>query len=207
MKENLKDCVVRLLSYRNPERQRYIALLLGILLPGGLLHAQLPVPELNHQLTQLATPVAAPDFTLGDMDGESYSLSDYRGKVVMVNFWATWCPPCRRELPSMEALYQAFRDEPFTVLAINQWESPDHVFAYMGQLEVFPGFPILFDRDSAVSQTFGIKGLPTTVLIDKRGRVVYRAVGGRDFNHAEVRAIIRKLLADDVTGSAGTPSR
>jgi len=174
------------------------ALLLGILLPAGLLHAQLPVPELNHQLTQLATPVAAPDFTLEDMDGESYTLGDYRGKVIMVNFWATWCPPCRRELPSMEALYQAFRKEPFTVLAINQWESPDHVFAYMGQLEVFPAFPILFDRDSAVSQAYGVKGLPTTVLIDKRGRVVYRAVGGRDFNHPEVRAIIRKLLADEV---------
>ncbi len=198
MKENLKNCVVRLLHCRIAEGRLCSALLLGILLPAGLLHAQLPVPELNHQLTQLATPVAAPDFTLEDMDGESYTLGDYRGKVVMVNFWATWCPPCRRELPSMEALYQAFRKEPFTVLAINQWESPDHVFAYMGQLEVFPAFPILFDRDSAVSQAYGVKGLPTTVLIDKRGRVVYRAVGGRDFNHPEVRAIIRSLLADQV---------
>jgi len=188
---------VRLLRCRIAECQRYIVLLLGILLPAGLLYAQLPVPELNHQLTQLATPVMAPDFTLEDMDGESYTLGDYRGKVVMVNFWATWCPPCRRELPSMEALYQAFKDESFTILAINQWESPDHVFAYMGQLEVFPDFPILFDRDSAVSQTFGVKGLPTTVLIDKRGRVVYRAVGGRDFNHPEVRAIIRGLLDSD----------
>jgi len=196
MKENLKGCVVRLLRCRIAKGRRYVALLLGILLPAGLLQAQLPVPELNHQLTQLATPVAAPDFTLEDMDGESYTLSHYRGKVVMVNFWATWCPPCRRELPSMEALYQSFKDKSFTVLAINQWESPDHVFAYMGQLEVFPGFPILFDRDSAVSQIYGVKGLPTTVLIDKRGRVVYRAVGGRDFNHPEVRAIIRSLLAD-----------
>jgi len=189
---------VRLLRCRIADPQRYIALLLSILLPAGVLHAQLPVPELNHTLTKLATPVAVPDFTLEDMDGESYTLSDYRGKVVMVNFWATWCPPCRRELPSMEALYQAFKNDPFTILAINQWESPDHVFSYMGQLEVFPSFPIIFDRDSAVSQTFGVKGLPTTVLIDKQGRVVYRAVGGRDFNHPEVQAIIRKLLAEEV---------
>ncbi len=189
---------MRLLRCRIAERRRYVTLLLGVLLPAGLLHAQLPVPELNHQLTQLATPVVAPNFTLKDMDEKSYTLSDYRGKVVMVNFWATWCPPCRRELPSMDALYQDFKDKSFTILAINQWESPDHVFAYMGQLEVFPGFPILFDRDSAVSQTFGVKGLPTTVLIDKRGRVVYRAVGGRDFNHPEVRTIIRKLLAAEV---------
>ena len=76
----------------------------------------------------------------------------------------------------------------------------------MGQLEVFPGFPILFDRDSEVSQLYGVKGLPTTVLIDKQGRVVYRAVGGRDFNHPEVRAIIRGLLADDATRSPLAPS-
>jgi len=206
MKESLKDYVVRLLSCRNPEHLRFTALLFAALLPAGLLHAQLPLPELNHQLTQLTTPVAAPDFTLEDLDGESHSLSLYRGKVVMVNFWATWCPPCRRELPSMEALYLAFKDDAFTVLAINQWESPDHVFAYMGQLEVFPGFPILFDRDSAVSQLYAVKGLPSTVLIDKRGRIVYRAVGGRDFNHPEVRAIIRGLLAEDVKGSPVAPS-
>jgi len=206
MKESLKDYVVRLLSCRNPEHLRFTALLFAALLPAGLLHAQLPLPELNHQLTQLTTPVAAPDFILEDLDGESHSLSLYRGKVVMVNFWATWCPPCRRELPSMEALYLAFKDDAFTVLAINQWESPDHVFAYMGQLEVFPGFPILFDRDSAVSQLYAVKGLPSTVLIDKRGRIVYRAVGGRDFNHPEVRAIIRGLLAEDVKGSPVAPS-
>lgn len=198
---------MRLLHCRTPERRRCMALLLAVLLPQGLVQAQLPVPELNHQLTQLAAPVAAPDFILKDMDDESHSPGRYRGKVVMVNFWATWCPPCRRELPSMEALYQVFRDDGFTVLAINQWESPDHVFAYMGQLDVEPSFPILFDRDSAVSQRYGVKGLPTTVLIDRRGRVVYRAVGGRDFNHPEVRAIIRGLIDADVTGPSAIPSR
>ena len=197
MKENLKDYAVHLPSYRNIHCPRIIALVIGILLPVALLHAQLPVPELNHRLTRVDPPVAAPAFTLEDMDGEPYSLSSHRGKVLMVNFWATWCPPCRRELPSMEALYQTFKDDDFTILAINQWETPDHVFAYMGQLDVFPNFPILFDRDSSVSQAYSVKGLPTTVLIDRRGRVVYRAVGGRDFNHPEVRAIIRGLLAED----------
>ncbi|HFD78779.1 MAG TPA: TlpA family protein disulfide reductase [Gammaproteobacteria bacterium] len=147
-------------------------------------------------MTRLATPTAAPDFRLKDMDGEEHALSDYRGKVVMLNFWATWCPPCRREMPSMEAVYQSFKGQDFVVLAVNEWESEDHVFAFMGQLPVDPSFPILFDTDSKVAPLFGVKGLPTTVLIDRRGRIVYRAVGGRDFDHPEVREIIRALLAE-----------
>ena len=149
---------------------------------------------LGHSLSRLPVPVTAPDFTLEDMDGKSYTLSSLRGKVVMVNFWATWCPPCREEIPSMETVYQALHKKGFIVLAINQWETPDHVFSYMGQLEVFPSFPILFDRDSHVSEAFGVKGLPTTLIIDKQGRVVYRAIGGRNFNHPEVRKLIRQLI-------------
>jgi thiol-disulfide isomerase/thioredoxin len=131
------------------------------------------------------------------MDGKRHSLSDYRGKVIMLNFWATWCPPCRREIPSMESIYRDLGKSGFLVLAVNEFEEPDHVFAYTGQLSVFPTFPILFDRDSAVSQAYKVKGLPTTVLIDAQGRIVYRAVGGRDFDHPEVRKIVRELLASD----------
>jgi thiol-disulfide isomerase/thioredoxin len=115
----------------------------------------------------------------------------------MLNFWATWCPPCRREIPSMESIYRDLGKSGFVVLAVNEFEEPDHVFAYTGQLSVLPTFPILFDRDSAVSQDYQVKGLPTTLLIDKRARIVYRAVGGRDFDHPEVRKIVRELLAGD----------
>lgn len=94
----------------------------------------------------------------------------------------------------MESIYQDLREDGFTVLAVNEFEDPDHVFAYTGQLSVDPTFPVLFDRDSSVSQLFGVKGLPTTVLIDRQGLMVYRAVGGRDFDHAEVRDIVRSLL-------------
>ena len=149
---------------------------------------------LGHGLSRLPTPVPAPDFTLEDMDGKSYTLSSLRGKVVMVNFWATWCPPCREEIPSMETVHQALKNDDFIILAINQWESPDHVFSYMGQLDVYPNFPILFDRDSSVSVAFGVQGLPTTLLIDKQGRVIYRAMGGRNFNHPEVRSLIRQMI-------------
>jgi len=165
-------------------------------LPVSIARAELPAPKLSHALNKLQTPLPAPGFTLTDMDGEHYSLNHYRGKVVMLNFWATWCPPCRREIPSMESIYRDLGKQGFIVLAINEFEEPDPVFAYMGQLSVFPTFPILFDTDSKVSQLYGVKGLPTTLLIDKQGRVVYRAVGGRDFDHPEVRKLVHKLLGE-----------
>ena len=197
-----KGCAVHLRSHHNASRRFFSALSLITLLCIAPAAAQLPLPELSHELTRLSTPIQAPDFQLEDMDGEKYSLESYRGKVVILNFWATWCPPCRREIPSMEALHQAFRDEAFAILAINEWETEDHVFAFMGQLPVEPGFPILLDLDSEVATNFGVKGLPTTLLLDPQGRIVYRAVGGRDFDHPEVKKTIRALLPD-----ASAPSK
>lgn len=97
----------------------------------------------------------------------------------------------------MESIYQDLHKDGFMVLAVNEFEDPDHVFAYTGQLSVFPTFPILFDTDSKISQEFGVKGLPTTLLINKQGNIVYRAVGGRDFDHPAVREIVRSLLAGE----------
>ena len=153
-------------------------------------------PKLGYKLTPLPKPVPAPQFTLADMDEEQHSLDDLRGKVILLNFWATWCPPCRREMPSMERLYQKLSGENFTVIAINQMEDPDHVFAYTGQLDVDPTFTILYDTDSKVSNSFGVKGLPTTYLIDKQGNIRYRAIGGREFDHPEVEKQIMQLMQE-----------
>ncbi len=153
-------------------------------------------PRLGHRLTAVAEPVAAPAFQLKDMDDNNHTLADLQNKVVLLNFWATWCPPCRREMPSMERLYQTLKGRDFRVVAINQMEDPDHVFAYTGQLDVDPTFTILFDRDSKVSLAYGVKGLPTTFLIDRQGLIRYRAVGGREFDHPEVEKIIQQLLAE-----------
>jgi peroxiredoxin len=158
--------------------------------------AEPPLPELGYRMSRLNPSMPAPEFRLKDMDGKSHSLSDYRGKVVFVNFWATWCPPCRRELPSLEEQYEKFMNESFAVLGINEWEDPEQAFIFMGQLSVFPSFPILYDRDGKVAEAYRVKGLPTTLLLDKKGRMVYRAVGGRDFSHPEVEKIIRGLIAE-----------
>ena len=153
-------------------------------------------PELGHHLTELTHPLDAPDFNLKDMDDVTHQFSDYRGKVVMINFWATWCAPCRREIPSMERIHKKFGSDNFHVLAINQTEDPDHVFAYSGQLEIVPTFSILFDRDSTVSQKYEVQGLPTTYLIDKKGKVRFRALGGREFDHPEVVKLIGRLIKE-----------
>ena len=153
-------------------------------------------PELSHNLTPVTKAITARDFELQDMDEVKKKLSDYKGKVILLNFWATWCPPCVREMPSMERLHQQFSAEDFKVIAVNQMEDIDQVFAFTGQLEIDPTFEILFDSNSEVSQQYAVRGLPTTYLIDKKGKIRYRAVGGREFNHPEVVKIINALIEE-----------
>lgn len=159
------------------------------------------LPGLSHHFTALDPVSDAPGFALADMDGEQHRLADYAGKVVLVNFWATWCPPCRREMPALEALYLKYRARGLVVLAVNQWEDADHVFAYMGQLNVFPTFPVLFDPESRVSADYGVKGLPTSFLVDRQGRLVYRAIGGREFDHPDIERLLHTLLQESGDGA------
>ena len=186
---------MRQLKCLNMSKQLFQLLAMLLVLTGTPVLADTVESALSYQFSPVTPLIAAPDFTLEDMDGESYKLHDYRGKVVLVNFWATWCPPCRKEMPALEALYKKLDGDSFAVLAVNQWEDPDHVFAYTGELNVFPTFPILFDPESKISADYGVKGLPTSFLIDKEGRLAYRAIGGRDFDHSEVEQLIQRLLA------------
>lgn len=165
------------------------------LLP-GYATAQVNLPDLTHRLTPLKPRPPAPNFKLEDLDGKQRTLSDYKGKVVLVNFWATWCPPCRREMPSMERIYQKLKSGPFTVLAVNQYENVDLVFSFTGQLEPQPTFPILFDAKSITAKQWGVKGLPASFVVDKRGNIAYRAMGGREFDHREIEKRLRELMAE-----------
>ncbi len=156
--------------------------------------AQTNLPDLTHRLTALTPRLVAPDFALKDLDGKTQRLSAYRGKVILVNFWATWCPPCRREMPSMERLYQKLKGEPFQILAVNQNEDFDLVFVFTGQLDPAPTFPLLLDEKSTVPKQWGVQGLPTSFIVDKQGRIAYRAVGGREFDHPNLEALLHKLI-------------
>lgn len=175
---------------------KYCSVALAVCCVAAPLAAQTVLPELSHKLTKLTPRAPAKNFTFKDLEDKTHSLSDYRGKVVLVNFWATWCPPCRREMPSMEHLYQKLKTEPFMVLAVDQWESYDLVFAFVGQLDPQPTFPILFDPKSHAAKQWNVRGLPTSFIVDKRGRVAYRAVGGREFDHPEMEKLIRALISE-----------
>lgn len=143
-------------------------------------------------LPLLAAPFPAPDFTLRGEQGETYRLSAYRGKVVVLNFWATWCPPCRYEMPSMERAHQKVKGEGIVILAVNVGQGEDEVFAFTGQYSVT--FPLPLDRDGTVVKQYPVIGLPTTFIIDPRGMVTHRAVGGREWDDEKLLGELRGLL-------------
>lgn len=179
---------------RKTDVGNYMMILLLAMLPAHHVAAEQAKAAGNYKLKKLPKPASAPDFLLKDMDGKLHSLKQYRGKVVLINFWATWCPPCIREMPSMESLFLKFKSRNFVILAINQWEDDERVFEFMGQLKSIPTFPILFDPDSKISSAYGVQGLPSSYIIDKQGRIVYRAKGGRDFDHPDIVRKIKSLF-------------
>jgi thiol-disulfide isomerase/thioredoxin len=115
------------------------------------------------------TPAQGYDFSTISVTGDKVSLSDYRGHVVMVNFWATWCPPCRAEMPVIESAYEQYRSQGFIVLAVNNAERSDQVTAFADQFQLT--FPVLLDYTANISQQFGVKGYPTSVFLDTKGSV------------------------------------
>ena len=156
--------------------------------------AALPAPGKPMQAVESLPP--APALVLPDEAGrQTWRLSDLRGKVVLVNFWATWCPPCRKELPSMERLWRQLKDQGLVVLGVNVGESADEVFAFSNGLETPLTFPLLLDEDSSVAQSWPVKGLPTTYLVDKRGRIAFGVIGGREFDSPAIVEQVRGLLA------------
>lgn len=135
----------------------------------------------------------APDFTLPTLSGESFRLADLRGKVVLLNFWATWCIPCRTEMPAIEALYQRYKDRGLDVLAVNlDVLSTAGVEAFVKEAGVT--FPIILDPSWATARAYRVVALPTTYLIDRAGNVVVREVGERDWRDGVSRIAVEGLL-------------
>jgi len=157
---------------------RYIGtVLLGLLFCCQAVQA-VDAPE--QTLPLLEKPFVAPDFTLPSESGKTYHLKDLRGQVVVVNFWATWCPPCRREMPSMQRMWNKIKGKGVTVLAINVGEDADTIFEFLGSYPV--NFPLLMDQDGSVVKRYPVTGLPTTYIVSPQGLVTHRAVGSREWD-------------------------
>jgi peroxiredoxin len=153
------------------------------LLAGGL-HA-------GQTLTPIPGNIPAPEFELQDTNGNTHRLSDYRGKPVILNFWTTWCPPCREEIPSMNRAWQLLEQDGVVMLAINMGEDEDTIFVFSAD---YPAdFPLLMDQSGEVIADYPVKGLPTTYVIAPDGNFAFRAIGGREWDDAALLDKVRAL--------------
>ena len=134
----------------------------------------------------------APDFTLSDLQGKSIALSSLKGKVVLLNFWATWCPPCKAEMPAMNRLYHEIKARGFEIIAVSTDTSLSTIRDYLAKNRV--DFPILHDEKKSVSKQYRVFSMPTTFLIDKNGTIVEKFYGEYDWTDSDVRKQIEKLL-------------
>lgn len=160
-----------------------------MVLPAWAQNAEsLLVPASDRQL--------AADFSLPDDDGDTVVLSGLRGRVVLVNFWATWCPPCRAEMPAIQDVMTQLEDRPFTVVAVNIGEDEDAVFAFRNEFTPPLTFPIAIDARAETLKLWPVVGLPTTFLLDRNGRIAYRRVGGWEWNGPEAIDLINTLLGE-----------
>jgi thiol-disulfide isomerase/thioredoxin len=146
---------------------------------------------------------ATPPLALRDVQGREHKLSDYRGKVIVLNFWATWCDPCREEMPSMQRLQDKLAGKPFAILAVDYGEGVPRVNDFLKKVPV--RFTVLLDRDTSAATAWKVKVLPTTLVLDSRHRIRYSVVGDLEWDSPEVEGAIRKLLPPDCVTTLRRP--
>lgn len=136
----------------------------------------------------------APDFTLKSLKGSNLKLSEFRGDVVMINFWATWCGPCRQEMPILNDLYLKYRDQGFTLLGVNVEKNQSKAAKMIRDLQVV--YPVLFDSDSKVSKLYDVNSMPSTILVDRDGKMRYLHRGYKAGAEDEYVRQVRELMAE-----------
>ncbi len=134
---------------------------------------------------------AAPPLRLADLDGEAFDLRELRGRWVFVHFWASWCGPCRKEMPAIQRMSDSLRDSALAIVLVNTAETEDAVFSFLGI--VAPALTTLMDSDGLVTEQWQPRGLPASFLVDPRGRVSYLALGGRPWDQDSYLDFLRAL--------------
>ena len=145
-------------------------------------------------LSTYPRPTKPPEFNGSTIDGRTVSLASLGGKVVLINFWATWCQECRPEMPMFERLHREFAAQGLSVIGINAREGTAAIRAYAKELRLT--FPLVLDPKGEINAVYGVIGLPATFLIGRNGRALARAVGPRDWSSASAKEIIQALLAE-----------
>ena len=163
--------------------------------------------KIRPQIDLVAVGTRAPAFHATNLaTGRPVSLADYRGRPILLNLWATWCPPCREEMPSMERLYGQLHDRDFQLLAVSQDEDGSRaVEPFVRQLGIT--FPVLIDPERQVGERYGVWGYPETFIIDRNGYVVERVIGPRDWATPAQRAALEALIAADGDGANASAPR
>ena len=144
------------------------------------------------KIARVAPGTAAAAFELPSLDGRTVQLADLKGKVVVVNFWATWCGPCKEEMPAFERLRQQLDPNRFALLTVTTDLQREGIKHFLANLHVL--VPVLFDEDQAVSQAYLVRALPTTVFIDRQGALIGRAVGPREWDTPKAVQAIQSLM-------------
>ena len=155
-----------------------------------LIACLLAAPVHANELKRWSGPT--PPLELVDLDGKRHRLGDYRGSAVVVNFWATWCEPCRDEMPSLERLRASVQGRPVVILAVNLAEPESRVRKFLDAMPV--RFPILMDRDAGVAKAWQARLLPATYVLGPDGAIRYRHLGELDWSRPEIRAQITDLI-------------
>lgn len=144
-----------------------------------------PITQANNALYQLS---------FSNIDAEQVNLSEYKGKVVLLNFWATWCPPCIKEMPSMQRLKEKMTDQPFEIVAVNVGENATTVSSFLLELEPELTFPIMLDEEGSSFGKLGLRGLPMSLIYDQQGNLVTTILGGKEWDTAENIQELKKLI-------------
>lgn len=167
----------------------------GTLLPGS---SNSQSDDLQFGLSPAYGTPPAPALELPGLDGTQYRLSEYRGRVVIVNFWATWCPPCIAEMPTLQAVWDQLQGDSFEILAVNLGEDEETIRKFLDRFEPQLKFPILLAQDPSIAEVWRIRALPMSYIIDKVGRWAFIELGPRDFNHEHVVSKLRDLMRAQV---------
>ena len=184
-----------MISKPTVSRLLLLSLLLWIALPGGRASTWAQ-SKVNYKAVPNLQPMKevepTPDFSLVTPEGKKISLKDFRGKVVFLNFWASWCIPCREEMPAMERLYQEFKDKNFVVLAVSVKDRKQDAVNFVRELKLT--YPIALDPEAEVGRLYGAWGLPTTYLIGPKGEGLARAWGPAEWYSPAARKLIKELV-------------